>query len=197
MIIPEARMCVTAGIRRAGQGVITGSRAAGRNTGQQGAGLAAGGKDMSGRKGIDPVVRKETLRVGAIAYAGIALMLLGFFLLNRFCPPEVWDVPFDYTVILGGVCCGVIDILNFFLMGLAVVKVTSLEPAVDEEGNVSEEDTGRARKIMSTSMRLRFLMMIVWVVIAIAVPCFNPVAGIMPLLFPTLGIKLLGIANKA
>ena len=152
---------------------------------------------MSGRKGIDPVVVKETVRVGVISYIGIALMLLGFFLLNRFCPPEVWDVPFDYRVVLGGVCCGIIDILNFFFMGLGVVKVTSLEPITDEDGNVSEEDTKRARRIMSMSMRLRFLMMIVWVVIAIAVPCFNAVAGIMPLIFPTLGIKMLGIAKKA
>ena len=151
---------------------------------------------MSGRKGVDPVVRKETVRVGAIAYAGIALMLLGFFLLHTFCPKEVLDVPFDYTVILAGVCCGIIDILNFFLMGLAVVKVTSLEPVTDEEGNVSDEDKGKARKIMSTSMRLRFLMMIVWVILAIALPCFDPVAGIMPLIVPSLGIKLLGIAKK-
>jgi len=151
---------------------------------------------MSGRKGIDPIVKKETLRVGLIAYAGIALMLLVFFLLHTFCPKEVWDVPFDYTVILGGVCCGIIDVLNFFLMGNAVVKVTSLEPILDEEGNPSDEDKGRARKIMSTSMRLRFLLMIVWCIIAIALPCFNTIAGILPLLFPTLGIKLLGLAKK-
>ena len=151
---------------------------------------------MSGRKGVDPVVRKETVRVGAIAYAGIALMLLVFFLLHTFCPKEVWDVPFDYTVILGGVCCGIIDILNFFLMGLAVVKVTSLEPVLDEEGNVSDEDTSRARKIMSTSMKLRFLIMIVWCILAIVLPCFNAIAGILPLVFPTLGIKVLGLAKK-
>ncbi|MCR4721257.1 MAG: hypothetical protein K5655_05990 [Lachnospiraceae bacterium] len=152
---------------------------------------------MSGRRGIDPVVRKETLRVGAIAYAGIALMLLVFFLLHTFCPKEVWDVPFDYTVVLGGVCCGIIDILNFFLMGLAVVKVTSLEPVTDEEGNPSDEDKSKARKIMSTSMRLRFLFMIVWCILAIVLPCFNPIAGILPLLFPTLGIKVLGLAKKS
>lgn len=151
---------------------------------------------MSGRRGIDPVVRKETFRVGAIAYAGIALMLLIFFLLHTFCPKEVWDVPFDYTVILGGVCCGIIDILNFFLMGLAVVKVTSLEPTLDEEGNLSEEDAKKARKIMSASMKLRFLLMIVWCILAIALPCFNAIAGILPLLFPTLGIKVLGLAKK-
>ncbi|MCR5830453.1 MAG: hypothetical protein K6F93_08940 [Lachnospiraceae bacterium] len=151
---------------------------------------------MSGKKGIDPAVRKETIRVGLIAYAGIALMLLVFYLLHTFCPKEVWDVPFDYTVILGGVCCGIIDILNFFLMGQAVVKVTSLEPILDEEGNLSDEDRKRASRIMSTSMRLRFLLMIVWCIAAIAAPCFNAISGILPLVFPTLGIKVLGLAKK-
>jgi len=35
-----------------------------------------------------------------------------------------------------------------------------------------------------------------WVVIAIAAPCFQFVAGILPLLFPGTGIKLMGIVGR-
>jgi len=147
-------------------------------------------------KNLPAAVKKETLRVAVISYIGIAVMLLVFFLLNRFCPPKIWDVPFDYTVILGGVCCGIIDVLNFFFMGVAVNKVTSMEPILKEDGTPSDEDQAQARRIMSTSLRLRFLMMMLWGIAALTLPCFNAVAGVLPLVFPSLGIKLLGIANK-
>ena len=35
-----------------------------------------------------------------------------------------------------------------------------------------------------------------WVIAAIAAPCFWAVAGVLPLLFPSIGIKIMGILNK-
>ena len=94
-------------------------------------------------------------------------------------------VPFDYTVILGGIGGGVIAVLNFFLMGLAVQKAAS---ATDE---------GTARMKLKASYSQRFMMMILWVIVAIVAPCFQFVAGIAPLLFQGTGLKFVGIFHKA
>ena len=93
-------------------------------------------------------------------------------------------VPFDYTVILGGIGGGIIAVLNFFLMGLTVQKVAS------------SEDESAARMRMKSSYSQRMMLQILWVIVAIVAPCFWFVAGILPLLFPSLGIKIMGIMKK-
>ena len=93
-------------------------------------------------------------------------------------------VPFDYTVILGGIGGGMIAVLNFFLMGLTVQKIASTQ----------DEDMARSR--MKASYSQRMAMQMVWCIIAMVVPAFHPVAGIVPLLFPSMGIKILGIMKK-
>lgn len=91
---------------------------------------------------------------------------------------------FDHTVLLGGLGGGLVAVLNFFLMGLTVQKV------------VESEDEETARMQMKASYSRRMMLQMLWVVIAIMAPCFHFVAGIVPLLFPSLGIKILGILNK-
>lgn len=49
---------------------------------------------------------------------------------------------------------------------------------------------------MKASYSQRMLIQMLWVVIAIAAPCFQFVAGILPLLFPGTGIKLMGIVGR-
>ena len=88
----------------------------------------------------------------------------------------------ESLVCIGG---GVIAVLNFFLMGLAVQKAAS---ATDE---------GTARMKLKASYSQRFMMMILWVIVAIVAPCFQFVAGIAPLLFPGTGLKFVGIFHKA
>jgi hypothetical protein len=44
---------------------------------------------------------------------------------------------------------------------------------------------------MSYSQRM--LLQIIWIIIAIAAPCFHFAAGIAPLFFPSIGIKLRAI----
>ena len=141
------------------------------------------GKNMSGLlENVQPAVKKETKRVVMITGAGLILMWILFAILHFTMPDKV---PFDYTVILGGIGGGVIAVLNFFLMGLAVQKATS---ATDE---------GTARMKLKASYSQRFMMMILWVIVAIVAPCFQFVAGIAPLLFPGTGLKFVGIFHKA
>lgn len=138
---------------------------------------------MSGLlKNVQPAVKKETKRVVMITGAGVILMWILFAILHFTMPDKV---PFDYTVILGGIGGGVIAVLNFFLMGLAVQKAAS---ATDE---------GTARMKLKASYSQRFMMMILWVIVAIVAPCFQFVAGIAPLLFPGTGLKFVGIFHKA
>ncbi len=141
------------------------------------------GKNMSGLlENVQPAVKKETKRVVMITGAGLILMWILFAILHFIMPDKV---PFDYTVILGGIGGGVIAVLNFFFMGLAVQKAAS---ATDE---------GTARMKLKASYSQRFMMMILWVIVAIVAPCFQFVAGIAPLLFPGTGLKFVGIFHKA
>ena len=138
---------------------------------------------MSGLlENVQPAVKKETKRVVMITGAGLILMWILFAILHFTMPDKV---PFDYTVFLGGIGGGVIAVLNFFLMGLAVQKAAS---ATDE---------GSARMKLKASYSQRFMMMILWVIVAIVAPCFQFVAGIAPLLFPGTGLKFVGIFHKA
>ena len=142
-----------------------------------------GMETMSGLlKNVQPAVKKETKRVVMITGAGLILMWILFAILHFTMPDKV---PFNYTVILGGIGGGVIAVLNFFLMGLAVQKAAS---ATDE---------GTARMKLKASYSQRFMMMILWVIVAIVAPCFQFVAGIAPLLFPGTGLKFVGIFHKA
>ena len=131
---------------------------------------------------VQPAVKKETKRVVMITGVGLILMWILFAILHFTMPDKV---PFDYTVILGGIGGGVIAVLNFFLMGIAVQKAAS---ATDE---------GTARMKLKASYSQRFMMMILWVIVAIVAPCFQFVAGIAPLLFPGTGLKFVGIFHKA
>ena len=141
------------------------------------------GKNMSGLlENVQPAVKKETKRVVMITGAGLILMWILFAILHFTMSDKV---PFDYTVILGGIGGGVIAVLNFFFMGLAVQKAAS---ATDE---------GTARMKLKASYSQRFMMMILWVIVAIVAPCFQFVAGIAPLLFPGTGLKFVGIFHKA
>ena len=93
-------------------------------------------------------------------------------------------VPFDYTVFLGGAAGGIVAVLNFFFMGLAVQKAAA----------ATDEDSARMRIKASYSQRMMIQML--WGIIAIVAPCFHFVAGIVPILFPGTGIKIAGIFHN-
>jgi hypothetical protein len=127
---------------------------------------------------IQPAVRNETKKVAIGTAVAVIIMWIAFFILHMVMPE---NVPFDYTVILGGIGGYAIAVLNFFLMGLTVQKVAS----------TSDEDAARSR--MKTSYSQRMMLQTLWMILAIVVPFFNPVAGIAPILFPGFVIKAMGI----
>lgn len=130
---------------------------------------------------VQPAVKKETKRVVKITAVGLILMWILFAVLHFTMPDKV---PLDYTVFLGGIGGGAVAVLNFFLMGLAVQKAASAS------------DEGTARMKLKASYSQRFLMQILWVILAIVAPCFHFVAGIAPLLFSGTGIKIMGIFHN-
>lgn len=130
---------------------------------------------------LQPAVKKETKRITVVTFFGVVLMWAVFAVLHLVTPESV---PFDYRVILGGIGGGFIAVLNFFLMALTVQSVASL----------TDEDT--AKKQMKVSYRQRLLLQIVWMIVAMTAPCFQVVAGIAPLLFPSFGIKAMAVIKR-
>lgn len=130
---------------------------------------------------LQPAVRKETKRITLVTFSGVVLMWIVFFILH-FVTPE--SVPFDYTVILGGIGGGFIASLNFFLMAITVQNVAAQ----------TDEDT--AKNQMKASYKQRLMLQIIWIIAAMAAPCFQVVAGIAPLLFPSLGIKAMAVIKR-
>lgn len=129
---------------------------------------------------IQPAVKKESIRITVMTALGVVLMVVLFFVGN-FLEPDY--IPFGWNVVLGGIGGGIVASLNFFLMALTVQRITSLE------------DEQQARKTMQFSYSRRFALQVAWMLVAILAPCFQFVAAILPLLFPTLGIKIKGILD--
>ena len=130
---------------------------------------------------LQPAVKKETQKVVVYTVVGVVLMWGVLFLLRPTMPD---NLVFDYTTILAGIIGGGVAILNFFLMGISVQNIAATE------------DQDLAKKKMKTSYSQRMALQLIWVVIAIAAPCFYFVAGILPLLFPSLGIKFMAVIKK-
>ncbi|RGO22806.1 hypothetical protein DXB23_14165 [Dorea sp. OM02-2LB] len=130
---------------------------------------------------LQPAVKKETQKVVIYTVVGVVLMWIVLFLLRPTMPDKI---VFDYTTILAGIIGGGVAILNFFLMGISVQNIAATE------------DQDLAKKKMKTSYSQRMALQLIWVVIAIAAPCFYFVAGILPLLFPSLGIKFMAVIKK-
>ena len=130
---------------------------------------------------LQPAVKKETQKVVVYTVVGVVLMWGVLFLLRPTMPDKI---VFDYTTILAGIIGGGVAILNFFLMGISIQNIAATE------------DQDLAKKKMKTSYSQRMALQLIWVVIAIAAPCFYFVAGILPLLFPSLGIKFMAVIKK-
>ena len=84
-------------------------------------------------KDLAPAIKKETKRVGIFTFSGVVVMWIVFVILHA-CMPE--KVPFDYTVILGGFLGGLIAVLNFFLMGVTVVRYPHAQCSVASKKDI-------------------------------------------------------------
>lgn len=130
---------------------------------------------------IQPAVKKETVRIFITTLIGTIIMWLAVLVLHLIIPETV---RFDVTVFLGGIGGMLVAVLNFFWMGITVQKVASTE------------DDKQARSIMKLSYSRRVLVQIAWIVIALVAEPIWWVTGILPLLFPSAGIKIKGIIDQ-
>lgn len=130
---------------------------------------------------VAPAIKKETKNVFFTTTVGTVLMWVLFFV-GHIIFGE--DIPFDYRVFTGGLLGLIVAVGNFFMMGLTVQKVSSTE------------DEKAAHNIMKLSYTRRMLIQVVWIVIALAVPVFYWAAGILPLIFPSAGIKIKGLIDQ-
>lgn len=124
-------------------------------------------------KKIDPTVRQETLFIAACV-AVLTVLMEAVFLLAGF-----WDM----TVLWGGLLGAFAATLNFFLMGMTVQKAVAKE----------EKD---AKNLMRASQSLRLIMLLGFCALGAAIPVFNLVATLIPLLFPRMGVFLRGFMLK-
>ena len=129
---------------------------------------------------VQETVKKETLHIAVCSVTMTVLMWIAFFLLHIFLPKKI---SFDYRVILAGVLGCVIAVMNFFLMGVTVQSVLNVE---------NQEE---AYQKMRLSYRNRTMLQLVWIILAVVFPCFQPVAGILPLLFPGAFLRIKGILD--
>lgn len=131
----------------------------------------------------DTAVRRETARVAAGVFALVAVMLIVYAVIGRFSLP----------VLLGGVYTGLLTVANFFIMGLTVQGVT--DRAAEKERTEQElaDLTIEMKNRMKLSYNLRMIALFALLVVGIAVFKFDPLATILPVVFPTVVIRALQI----
>ena len=73
---------------------------------------------------VQETVKKESLQIAVQSSMATLVMLACFFALHHFFPEKV---TFDYRVILSGLLGTAVAVTNFFLMGVTVQGVLSVE----------------------------------------------------------------------
>ena len=128
---------------------------------------------------LEPESRKQLLRIAG----GTAICTAAMWVLFAALHLVGW-VRFDYTVVLASLVGAVVAIGNFAGICFVVQKI------------IDEPDEKKRKATLQLSYNSRMLLQAVWVVVAIAAPCFQPFAGILPLLFPRITIYYLQITGK-
>jgi len=141
---------------------------------------------------IQEAVKTETKKI-AVGVTGLsAVMLLVFLLLGKL----------DYPAVLGAVLGACAAVGNFFLMALSVQqaagKMNGVHAAADpDEADEESEEEKRlaqqkkaAKRVIQRSYYARLLLVVLVALAAIYIPCFHPLAALIPLMFPRLVIFL-------
>ena len=129
---------------------------------------------------LQKAVKDETVFVALGSIILSVIMVIVFFGLHRVFPERV---PMDLPVIIGAVGGCAVAIGNFFLMAVTVQKVAGIE------------NYDQAYRSMQVSYRYRTFLQLIWCVLTMVLGFINPVAGMLPLLWPSLLIKGRGILN--
>ena len=123
---------------------------------------------------VQKAVRRETEKVALGVAIMTALMLGILFALHLVFPGKLG---FSLGTVVSALLGAAVSVLNFFLMGLTVQHVAGLE------------DPKEAKRFMQKSY-------VVWMIVTVAVPFLHPIAGILPLFFPGLFVRLQGFFPK-
>ncbi len=129
---------------------------------------------------LQKAVKDETVFVALGSIILSVIMVIVFFVLHGVFPEKV---PMDLPVIIGAVGGCAVAIGNFFLMAVTVQKVAGIE------------NYDQAYRSMQVSYRYRTFLQLIWCVLTMVLGFINPVAGMLPLLWPSLLIKGRGILN--
>ncbi len=119
----------------------------------------------------DETVKRETRFIAVVVFLLSIIMQAVFLIIRR------WDL----SVLFGNLISAIAMIGNFFFMGITVQKALTK----------NEED---ARKMMKSSQSLRNFA--VFVLVCLGVIFFNPVAAVVPVVFPRIAIALRPMFNK-
>ena len=128
---------------------------------------------------LEPESRKQLLRIAG----GTAICTAAMWVLFAALHLVGW-VRFDYTVVLASLVGAAVAIGNFAGICFVVQKI------------IDEPDEKKRKATLQLSYNSRMLLQAVWVVAAIAAPCFQPFAGVLPLFFPRVTIYYLQITGK-
>ena len=129
---------------------------------------------------VQETVKKETAQIAVQSGIATVAMWICMFVLHQFYPEKL---SFDYRVILSGLLGTIVAVTNFFLMGITV------------QGVLSVENQEEAYQRMRLSYRRRTMLQLGWIILAIVAPCFQAVSGIIPLLFPGAFLRIRGIVE--
>ena len=128
---------------------------------------------------LQPESKKELTRILCGAAICTAVMWVVFAALGL-----VGWVRFDLKLVLSSLVGDAVAVGNFAGICFMVQKV------------IDEQDEKRRKAQLQASYNTRMLIQAVWIIVAIAAPCFQPFAGILPLLFPRITIYYLQITGK-
>lgn len=93
-------------------------------------------------------------------------------------------VEFDTRVVVSSLIGAAIAVGNFAVLCLTVQQ------------GIEIDDEKKRKGLFQLSYNARMMIQAAWVVIAIAAPCFQPVAGALPLMFPRITIYYLQITGR-
>ena len=129
---------------------------------------------------LQKAVKDETVFVSVGSLILSVIMVIVFYVLHKAFPEQV---PMGLPVLIGAAGGCAVAVGNFFLMALTVQKVAGIE-------NYDE-----AYRSMQVSYRYRTFLQLIWCVLSMVLKFINPVAGMLPLLWPSLLIKVRGIIS--
>lgn len=151
---------------------------------------------------VQSAVKQETGKI-ALGVAVLTMLMVGIFLIIG---------RFSWAVLFGALLGAAFAIGNFFLMALSVQRAVDrmddvqLPPKTEEEEAAEAEDPKLAKELtpegkqirgsIQRSYMLRMLMLGGMAVLAIEVPGIDPIAALVPLLFPRIVIFIEGLLNK-